>query len=137
MIATLSSNMDFALWAATKNHLKGEWIKVSDDDIASKSPVTDSFPPFPDKVADLTQLLIAHFNDDLGGLSPVAKTLHAQITCASLRICARCTWLTSCYSSLVGIAWSQQAHLGIAPTPLCDSSLLVAGNRAGCLTFLR
>ena len=29
VLATLNSNMEVSLWAATKNHLKGEWIKVS------------------------------------------------------------------------------------------------------------
>lgn len=28
VLATLNSNMEVSLWAATKNHLKGEWIKA-------------------------------------------------------------------------------------------------------------
>lgn len=29
ILATLNSNMEVALWSASKNHLKGEWHKVS------------------------------------------------------------------------------------------------------------
>jgi hypothetical protein len=29
VLASLNSNMEVALWAATKNHLKGEWVKAS------------------------------------------------------------------------------------------------------------
>ncbi|KAJ6618186.1 putative zinc-finger of transcription factor IIIC complex-domain-containing protein [Mycena sp. CBHHK59/15] len=36
-----------------------------------------------------------------------------------------------------GIKWSQQADFGLDPTPLDNGSLLIAGNRAGMLLFLR
>ncbi|KAK1231488.1 hypothetical protein PQX77_005399 [Marasmius sp. AFHP31] len=29
-MATLTANMDLSLWRATKNALKGEWIKILD-----------------------------------------------------------------------------------------------------------
>ncbi|KAJ7176800.1 putative zinc-finger of transcription factor IIIC complex-domain-containing protein [Mycena filopes] len=40
-------------------------------------------------------------------------------------------------SQVVSIKWSQQADFGLNPTPLDNASLLVAGNRAGMLLFLR
>ncbi|KAJ7040982.1 putative zinc-finger of transcription factor IIIC complex-domain-containing protein [Mycena alexandri] len=40
-------------------------------------------------------------------------------------------------SQVVSIKWSQQADFGLTPTPLDNGSLLLAGNRAGMLLFLR
>ncbi|KAF8201349.1 putative zinc-finger of transcription factor IIIC complex-domain-containing protein [Mycena galopus ATCC 62051] len=40
-------------------------------------------------------------------------------------------------SQVISMHWSQQADFGLTPAPLDNGSLLVAGNRAGMLLFLR
>ncbi|KAJ7705602.1 putative zinc-finger of transcription factor IIIC complex-domain-containing protein [Mycena rosella] len=40
-------------------------------------------------------------------------------------------------SQIISIKWSQQADFGLSPTPVDNGSLLVAGNRAGMVLFLR
>ncbi|KAM6495091.1 putative zinc-finger of transcription factor IIIC complex domain containing protein [Amanita muscaria] len=40
-------------------------------------------------------------------------------------------------AQIVSIAWSQQCDFGYAPSPMVNGSLLIAGNRAGSLLFLR
>ncbi|KIL65131.1 hypothetical protein M378DRAFT_77284 [Amanita muscaria Koide BX008] len=40
-------------------------------------------------------------------------------------------------AQIVCIAWSQQCDFGYAPSPMVNGSLLIAGNRAGSLLFLR
>lgn len=57
IIATLSSNSDLRLWAATRNPLKGEW----------------------DKVFDATPYLLERFRETLPDHSQTAHTLRAQV----------------------------------------------------------
>lgn len=38
---------------------------------------------------------------------------------------------------VLGMTWSPQADFGLIPTPPVDGSLLIVGNRAGSLAFLR
>ncbi|KAG5352638.1 hypothetical protein C0989_001363 [Termitomyces sp. Mn162] len=73
ILAGLTSNMDLTLWTASKNCLKGEWIKT-------------------------------------------VQALNSQTT---------------------SMTWSRQADFGLTPTPPVDGSLLIVGNRAGSLVFLR
>ncbi|KAF8625045.1 hypothetical protein AX15_005586 [Amanita polypyramis BW_CC] len=40
-------------------------------------------------------------------------------------------------AQIVSIIWSQQCNFGLEPSPVVDSSLLIAGNRAGSLVFFR
>lgn len=47
VIAVLNSNMDLTLWAAARNYLKGEWLKVGDEkqqcvDTWSEPSLTDT-----------------------------------------------------------------------------------------------
>ncbi|KAF8876936.1 transcription factor IIIC subunit delta N-term-domain-containing protein [Infundibulicybe gibba] len=58
ILATLSSNMDLTLWAATKNYLKGEWVKL----------------------LDVTGILLGLFSTDTSNVH-VTQVLQAQITC--------------------------------------------------------
>ena len=95
MIATLSSNMDFALWTATKNHLKGEWVKVSDDNVASKAPVTDAFPPVPGQGSRLDSAAYRPLQR-----RPRRPVSRRQDTSCSDHLCVasnlrECTWLAS------------------------------------------
>lgn len=64
------------------------------------------------KIFDVTPFLLAHFADEKN----TVRALKSQVT---------------------SIKWSQQADFGHRPTPLDNASLLVAGNRAGLLLFLR
>ncbi|KAF8154505.1 transcription factor IIIC subunit delta N-term-domain-containing protein [Crassisporium funariophilum] len=93
IFVTLSSNMDLNLWAAVKNYLKGEWVKV----------------------LELTSYFMDSGAAD-GSQNSTPATLQAQNT---------------------SITWTPQVDFGISPTPCLDGSLLILGNRAGCLTFIR
>ncbi|GLB40900.1 putative transcription factor IIIC subunit delta N-term [Lyophyllum shimeji] len=94
ILAALTSNMDLTLWAAAKNYLKGEWIRVF----------------------EVTPFLLEAFSGDSSPAGRTAQALKAQIT---------------------SVVWSQQADFGVIPTPVVDGSVLLAGNRAGSLIFLR
>ncbi|KAF5354179.1 hypothetical protein D9756_007082 [Leucocoprinus leucothites] len=94
IVATLSSNLDFTLWTATRNSLKGEWTST----------------------LGVTAFLIEKFQAAMSEVSQMARTLRAQV---------------------VSICWTPQPDFGIAPVPGCNGSLLIAGNRAGSVLFLR
>ncbi|PPQ96911.1 hypothetical protein CVT26_005897 [Gymnopilus dilepis] len=106
--ATLSSNMDVNLWKAGKNYLKGEWS------LASRL--------FSTQVSNVTQTLFAHSAPRDEDKFDIASVLKAQTVCELFP---------------GGLEWTPQADFGISPTPCVDGSLLVLGNRAGSLTFLR
>ncbi|KAF9449875.1 hypothetical protein P691DRAFT_727240 [Macrolepiota fuliginosa MF-IS2] len=57
VIATLSSNLDLSLWTATRNPLKGEWVKVF----------------------DVTPYLLERFQTTLPDQGQTAQTLRAQV----------------------------------------------------------
>ncbi|KAJ6551185.1 putative zinc-finger of transcription factor IIIC complex-domain-containing protein [Mycena capillaripes] len=90
IIAALSSSMDFTLWTANRNGIKGEWTKIY----------------------DITPFLLDHYSAETN----TVRALRSQVN---------------------SIKWSQQADFGLTPTPFDNGSLLVAGNRAGMLLFLR
>ncbi|KAJ6598219.1 putative zinc-finger of transcription factor IIIC complex-domain-containing protein [Mycena vulgaris] len=64
------------------------------------------------KIYDVTPFLLEHFENEVNEI----RALKSQV---------------------LSIKWSQQADFGIRPTPLNNGSLLVTGNRAGMLMFLR
>ncbi|RDB16625.1 hypothetical protein Hypma_002848 [Hypsizygus marmoreus] len=61
ILAALTCNMDLTLWTASKNCLKGEWIKIF----------------------DVTPFLLEVFSADSGSASMTAQALRAQITSIS------------------------------------------------------
>ncbi|KAF9465990.1 putative zinc-finger of transcription factor IIIC complex-domain-containing protein [Collybia nuda] len=67
------------------------------------------------KIYEITPFLIDLFQSD-PSLVKMAQAINAQI---------------------VSITWSPQADFGITPAPVVDGSLLIVGNRAGSLIFLR
>uniref|UniRef100_A0A0W0F4A6 Transcription factor IIIC 90kDa subunit N-terminal domain-containing protein n=1 Tax=Moniliophthora roreri TaxID=221103 RepID=A0A0W0F4A6_MONRR len=93
VMALLTSNMDLSIWMATRNALKGEWIKV----------------------VDVTPILLSIYAPD-PSRATTTQTLCAQI---------------------ISITWSSPADFALQPTPNIDTSLLVAGTRAGSLLFFR
>ncbi|KAJ7489173.1 putative zinc-finger of transcription factor IIIC complex-domain-containing protein [Mycena latifolia] len=64
------------------------------------------------KIYDITPFLLDHFSSEVNAV----RALKSQV---------------------ISIKWSQQADFGFSPAPLDNASLLVAGNRAGMLLFLR
>ncbi|KAG5724095.1 Profilin-2, partial [Termitomyces sp. T112] len=94
ILAGLTSNMDLTLWTASKNCLKGEWIKA----------------------CEVTTFLLETFAGDTTSTGQTVQALNSQTT---------------------SMTWSRQADFGLTPTPPVDGSLLIVGNRAGSLVFLR
>ncbi|KAF8066594.1 transcription factor IIIC subunit delta N-term-domain-containing protein [Lyophyllum atratum] len=68
------------------------------------------------KVYEVTPFLLETFSGDSSPAGQTVQALKSQIT---------------------SIIWSPQADFGVIPTPAVNGSLLVAGNRAGSLLFLR
>ncbi|KAG6864726.1 hypothetical protein C0991_007644 [Blastosporella zonata] len=68
------------------------------------------------KVSEVTPFLLETFAGDKASSGQTSQALNSQVT---------------------SIAWSPQADFGLTPTPPVDGSLLIAGNRAGSLVFLR
>ena len=66
-------------------------------------------------------------------LSVTARTLHAQTICVFSESPHHLLGVIF----FPGIAWSAQPDFGMAPAPLLDGSLFIAGNRAGALNFMR
>ncbi|KAJ7916764.1 putative zinc-finger of transcription factor IIIC complex-domain-containing protein [Mycena leptocephala] len=64
------------------------------------------------KIYDITPFLLDHYSEE----SNTVRALKSQV---------------------ISIKWSQQANFGLIPTPVENGSLLIAGNRAGMLLFLR
>ncbi|KAH6909807.1 transcription factor IIIC subunit delta N-term-domain-containing protein [Coprinopsis sp. MPI-PUGE-AT-0042] len=68
------------------------------------------------KIKDVTPLLISQHTPDIDTANSAAAVLQSQTTC---------------------MTWASRADFHMSPAPSVDSSLLILGNRAGCLTFLR
>lgn len=55
ILASLNSNLEVSLWAATNNHLKGEWMKASCI-YRVRLQINDSY-----QIQDVTAFLSQHF----------------------------------------------------------------------------
>lgn len=123
--------MDLTLWAATRNHLKGEWIEVLTPSLRpAHSILSTKF-----QLQSITPDIMSSWYADpvLEGASEATFALHGQTTCTSFASYTR--KLTLNLSK--GITWTTQADFQMKPAVTVDASLLIVGNRAGKISFFR
>ena len=120
--------MDLTLWTASKNCLKGEWVKVSGSII-----IFSTFERVLFKIIDVSPFLLETFPTGDGPNGLTSRVLKSQITSEYGHL------FSTSYMLILklGISWSKQADFGLIPPPPLDGSFLVTGSRAGFLTLLR